>query len=275
MKKSHFKVLLGAIGASAVMMSSPALASFSWTAGGTQCIGTSCNRSANLSGENVNVGVTGYQATTINSTMSVATINVWDGLAVQSNSENYGDVPEHATDNNGSLEGILFSFDKAVDITSITMGWHADSDFSLLRYTGSSAPLGTTSTYNNIESNGWELVGNYLYGSNTQTGNDITASVYSDSPDDFDGPKDENQVNLTPAHTSSSFWLVAAMNNAFWTNPANTNYTTNDYFKLKSLVATYTPPPIGVPEPSTLALMSISLLAFGFTQRRRRKEFLS
>ncbi len=278
MKKSYFKVLLGTIGASAMLVSSASVASFSWSANGQQCgNGTggtiSCNRSETLSGETVNVEVIGYQTPNISSGLTTARVNVWDGLSVQSSGESYGDVPQHATDNSGNLEGILFSFDKAVNITSITMGWHQDSDFSLLRYIGNSTPINGTSTYDNMESNGWELVGNYLYGSSAQSGGDITASIYDDEDDEFDGPKGENtSIDLDPADTSSSYWLVAAMNDAFW---GNSNYTSNDYFKLKSLVATYTPPSGGggsVPEPSTLALMSISFLAFGFTLRRRRKE---
>ncbi len=277
MKNSHFKAILGAVGASAIMMSSPAMANFSWTASGQECGSTfSCDRSANISGEIINVEVTGYQATGINTALTTSRVNVWDGLAVQSSGETYSSAPQHATDNNGNLEGILFSFNKAVDITSITMGWHEDSDFSLLRYTGNNnTPLTATSTFGNIEGSGWDLVGNYLYSSSLSTGTDITASVYRDFTDDFVGPQDGTNTDLAPAHTSSSYWLVAAMNDAFWDNPA---YTINDYFKLKSLGATYTappPPPTGVPEPSTLALMSISIAAFGFTQRRRRKAISS
>lgn len=277
MKKSHLKLLLGAIAASAVVISSPALAGFSWASNGEQCDvsgGISCDRTDVLSGETITVGVTGYQASDIGISLTEARVNVWDGLSVQSDGETYSDVPDHATDNFGNLEGILFSFNKSVDLTSITMGWHEDSDFSLLRYTGSGAPLDSNSTYDNLENNGWELVGNYLYGSSDASGTDITASVYRDFTDDFIGPQDEKNINLAPAHTSSSYWLVAAMNDAFWND---SSYTSNDYFKLKSLVATYTPPvepSVGVPEPSTLALMSVSFLAFGFTQRRRRKGFL-
>lgn len=286
MKSSQYKILTSVIGTYLVLFSLPSQANFNWTfTGGGGVCSSPCSMTDTVAGETIKVTATGYQATGINSQLQTAQMNVWSGLAVHSNGES-NSTPQHATDNNGSLESILFSFDKAVDLTSITMGWHEDADFSLLRYTGSGAnPLTSSSTYNNLESNSWELVGNYTYSAptyyysngnrvsnyNSLTNSDITASVYASSPDNFTGPRDEAGTSTSSAHTSSSHWLVASLNGAFWNN---NNYIGNDYFKLQTLSATYTPPSNGgsIPEPSTAALMSISMAAFGFTRRRRKTK---
>ncbi len=257
MKKSLIKALFGAIGTSLVIMSSPVQAAFSWNASGGQCgVDFSCNRSATVNGTNINVSVTGLQANDINTALSTARVNVWSGLAVQASDETYGDVPEHATDANGKKESLLFSFSKAVALTQITMGWiggyngNADADFSLLRYTGTGSSDVIGKSYQDLTDSGsWELVGNSLYSGGYTDGSGSTA-------------------NVNASGKSSSLWLVAALNGAYW---SNSNYIGNDFFKLESLAATYTPPPPpGVPEPSTLALMTLSFAAFGFTRRKKR-----
>lgn len=268
MKKSHFKVLLGAIGASVIMVSSPALANFNWTFG-------SSAQSSTIGTTTIDVAATAYNSSDIRTVLSTTVVEQFSGgLGAGGESSSDG---EHAVDNANGLEVMMFSFSHAVDLTSVTMGWHNDSDFSLLRYTGTNPTDGTTPldglTFDNLTANSWELVGNYLYGSNGPT--IITADVYGSDTDNFTGPLGSTTSSqLSPEQTSSSYWLVAAMNNAFW---GDSGYTTNDKFKIKTLTADYTPPPSsqGVPEPSTLALMSISFLAIGFTQRRRRKGFSS
>ncbi len=255
MKKSHIKTLFGAIGTSLIILSSPVYAAFSWNnGGGGQCgVSFSCDRSATINGTNIGVSVTGLQANDVNTALSTSRVNVWSGLAVQAGNESYGGAPEHATDANGRKESLLFSFSRAVALTQITMGWiggynNADADFSLLRYTGGSSTV-TGQSYNSLVSSGsWELVGNSLYNGGYVDGSGSTANVNS-------------------AGKTSSLWLVAALNSAYW---SNSNYIGNDFFKLQSINATYTAPSSGVPEPSTLALMSLSFAAFGFTRRKRR-----
>src|SRR3569623_247010 len=54
---------------------------------------------------------------------------------------NEGNSPEHAIDNNGRVDSILFSFTDKVNLTSFSAGWvSTDSDFSVLAYTGAGNP---------------------------------------------------------------------------------------------------------------------------------------
>jgi hypothetical protein len=75
---------------------------------------------------------------------------------------------EHAGDNNGKLESILYSFSSGgspvnVILDSVTQGWHQDADFSLLAYTNSGAPSFNNLGYDDLTSNGWNLVSTNTY----------------------------------------------------------------------------------------------------------------
>lgn len=264
MKKSHLKVLLGAIGTSVIMISSPVQANFSWTSGSTVLCQAGCTASDTINGTDITATATGW--TTPDSSIGSSLVSAYsapDGLKIWSSSglgvDNPGEgSPNHATDASGQKESILFSFSKSVELTKVTMGWiEGDADFSLLRYTGGDSTI-AGNTYSDLVSpstGSWELVDNYLYSGGYAGGG--------------------NTATVNPEGKSSSLWLVAALNSAYWTG--SSGYLGNDFFKLQSLVATYTPPSGGgsIPEPSTLALMSVSFLAFGFTQRRRRKALSS
>jgi hypothetical protein len=76
--------------------------------------------------------------------------------------------PNHAVDNSGNKDSILFSFtsDK-VNLTSFTTGWEQnDADFTVLAYTGSGIPNLSALTYGNtlgftgLLQNGWKLIAN-------------------------------------------------------------------------------------------------------------------
>lgn len=275
--KNSKNILLSISGLFAVMLSSQAHANFSWTfdsypiQGNCEAasVGNKCIQSDTDAGKTIGVTATGWASSnnSINSSLEKATLKRWDGLAVNAVGEDTGQ-PQHATDNNGKFESIKFAFDDAVTLTSITMGWHEDADFSLLRYTGNDAANLTGKTYDNLITNGWELVGNYTYSKNLNTETDITASVDgSDNSDDYDGPMDENQSakTLNPDNLSSSYWLVTALNGAFWNNPQGYNYIGNDYFKVKNLTGTFkdTQPDSGsVPEPSSLLLLLLAMIGW-------------
>ncbi len=282
MNNLHKLIRFSLAGVFASVMAMPAYANFSWTFsyGSGNCgtgVGNTCTQSSTDVGQTINVSASAWA---LNGTLETATLNEWDGLAVQSVGESYNNVPDHATDNNGKLESVLFNFTKSVALTSITMGWHGDADFSLLRYTGA-GDVGSLlgKTYSGLLSDSWELVGNYTCGSSvgcsnsTYTDADIVASVDGSNPSHYSGPLDANGVSKSVdlGASSSSYWLVVALNGAFWNNSA---YIGNDYFKIKNLSGQYSEPPStipgvpGVPEPPTIVLLAGVLAYLSFGTRR-------
>ncbi len=273
-------------GCAAISLASPASANFSWTFASSPAqgscsssnpgsLGNNCSQTSTYNGTVIGVSATAWAASGTGTGIEQATLNLWDGLAVQSQGETWNDAPQHATDNNGKLEAVLFSFDHAVTLTSITMGWHTDSDFTLLRFAGSAFDGLEGKSYDGLISGGWDLVGNYTYASGFSSDTDITANTDGNSPDNFTGPlaADGSAKSVVADETlSSSYWLVTALNGAFW---GDSRYIGNDYFKVKNLQGLYTapPPPAGqasVPEPSVMSLFLLALAGFGYTRRTAR-----
>jgi MYXO-CTERM domain-containing protein len=197
------------------------------------------------------------------------------GLGMASDSTS-STVPNHAMDNGpatngsnlisglGNTESVLLSFSKSVVLSSIGLGYiFGDADVSLFRYTGASAPSlnGTGASLSNMQSAGWELVGNY---------GDL---VY-----DISNPY--NSVNA--GGKGSTWWLISAYNSNYGAATSGTVNQGNDFFKVYAVAGTAC---VGnatqcgqnsttVAEPASLALVALAGVG-AIGARRRRKQPLA
>lgn len=189
----------------------------------------------------VNLAVTGWS---YNGSKVVVQdwVGKWDGLGVEK-----VDSPNHAVDNeSGDFDMLLLSFDQAVTLKSIDLGWiSGDSDMSFMAFNGttfnSSSLLGKK--WEALIGNGWQSAGNYY---NVDYGN-------------------TGAVNLT--NITSQYWLVGAYNSALggFTGPNKNTTGKTDYFKVKGVIVDK--PVVKVPEPSTLVMMFLGLLGLGLARR--------
>lgn len=171
-------------------------------------------------------------------------VGKWDGLGVEK-----VDSPNHAVDNeSGDFDMLLLSFDTAVTLKSIDLGWiSGDSDMSFMAFNGggafnSNSLLGKK--WEMLIGNGWQSAGNYY---NVDYGN-------------------SGNVNLS--NITSQYWLVGAYNPALGGFTGSNRNTTGktDYFKVKGVVVDE--PVIKVAEPRTLVLMLMGFI--GLVAARRR-----
>jgi len=175
--------------------------------------------------------------------------------------DTYSNAPEHAIDNNGRYDSVLFSFNTAVDVNSFTIGYPPsgglDSDMLVLAYTGSGTPITSgTSTYASMLTNGWTAIGG-----TTVNG---APNVYSNVANNT------NQtavVNCTLSNCFYQYWLIGTYI-PLWNGGAQPD-SSSDFAKILSV--TGAPKQGKVPEPGSL-LLAGAALGMGTIVRRMRKR---
>lgn len=181
----------------------------------------------------------------------------YSGMGISSVGESTNS-PQHATDNNGSTEAFLINFSSAsFALNQLSIGWlSGDSDVSILRYTGTTAPtLGSRTVADLKNAAGWDFVGNY-------------ANLSTAAPLNF---------NTTGAVKTASWWLVSAYNSNYSGLAPSGNLSNNDdYFKLSGFGGSIvTPAPVpgnSVPEPGTFALLGIAVLGLAAARGRSKAK---
>lgn len=223
--------------------------SCSWSAGSNAAgqvqgtyVGNHCAVGSGATGVDVTAwGTTGTVGSGLN--IQAGSLAVYSGgWSVTNNASNdtaEGSAPEHATDNEQQIDGLLFSFGQSTILKSLAIGWSStDTDLTVLRYTGGSAPSLAGKNISGLVAAGWSVVGNYA---DMGAGGSINAS-----------------------NAASSWWLITAYSSAFGTGTGLTNG--NDYFKLLSVSGDAAK----TPEPAGIAL--VGLAALGAYAARRRKQ---
>ena len=158
---------------------------------------------------------------------------------------------QHAVDNVGAYDALVFSFASAVTLSQVSIGFPSatsglDSDSTILYYKGVGMPSSTLSarTVNDLVSSGqWGIatnIGDMAIGNNA-TG--LSTSI------------------------SSQYWLVGAYMGIGGSVASGTVGGTNDYFKVNGLTTIAT-----VPEPSSIALLGIAGVALLAGRRRKVRK---
>lgn len=171
------------------------------------------------------------------------------GLGVE-----WANSPNHATDNQWpNFDMFLFSFDQAVTLDALSIGWHHnDSDMSVFAYTGSG------NATDSFAGNKW----NQALASDWEGGHYLNVAQRG------------NQVDVNPMEIASTSWLIGtqlwSINNVFTDGVPNQDPTGPDYVKLQSISFSQ---PHSVPEiDASQSGIALGLIAAFFALIRERRK---
>ena len=164
------------------------------------------------------------------------------GFGVTNRGEN-GSDPNHAIDNSGRVDFLLFQFSKDVELDKLVLGWGQNDTDMTLRYGEGTGAWGDsmTSTLDNKNVS----VLNALLNSEvlTSTANGVVTG----------------ERNVNSDKRKDDWWIVSAL------TPTDSK---PDYFKLQTITVQVYP---SIPEPSTWMTMILGFGAVGWGMRRRRR----
>lgn len=197
----------------------------------------------NYDADGLGLSITGWSYKGSNygtSQVSQAWVGLWSGLGVERRSS-----PQHAIDNaNGDYDMLLLSFDEAVELDALSIGWKKnDSDVSLMAYTGGSdfGGFAGLDVWEDLLDEGWEL------------------------EDHYSDVKKRNSSSVNDGGLSSRYWLVGAYNPNLGNNPGWS--LGNDFFKLDQVSVSVS----AVPLPAAFWFLASGLAAMGAFRRKARK----